>query len=169
MIWICTFLALICIAIVITILYINAYNKIIVYKIKMDYSNEIISDSLKKKLEKMNSLYQIIKKQLKKKDYLKEFVALKNKNLSNYELEKELNEHLTIMKNLQEDYKELRTEAFDNTLSEISELDQIITANKVFFNKNNNLLIKDIKGYIKIVAKLNKINIKNSYEIKEPM
>ena len=149
-------------------MYISAYNKINVYKIKMDTANNIITESLQKKLKLMNSLSTLIKKVIKKKDYLKEFNSLQNKELSNYELDIELNTHLTTMIAFKEDYKELKTEEFNQIIEEIKELDQTIAANKKFFNKNNNWLIKNLKGYIKVVAKLNNISIKNSFEIKEP-
>lgn len=69
---------------------------------------------------------------------------------------------------MKEDYKALNNKEYNATLSQIRQIDQIIRANKVFFNKNNNSLFKQMKGYTKIVAKLVKINVRNSYEIKEP-
>ena len=151
------------------ILYFTAYNKISIIKIKMDNSNNIIADNLAKKQELMDKLYEKIKSVVTSKDYLKEFGNLKKRNLNNYELDKELNEYLQIMINLKEDNKKLDTKAFNKTLSEIKQIDQIIRANKVFFNKNNNDLFKQMKGYTKIVAKIAKISVKNSYEIKEPV
>ena len=151
------------------ILYFTAYNKISIIKIKMDNSNNIIADNLAKKQELMDKLYEKIKSVVTSKDYLKEFGNLKKRNLNNYELDKELNEYLQIMINLKEDNKKLDTKAFNKTLSEIKQIDQIIRANKVFFNKNNNDLFKQMKGYTKVVAKIAKISVKNSYEIKEPV
>ena len=151
------------------ILYFTAYNKISIIKIKMDNSNNIIADNLAKKQELMDKLYEKIKSVVTTKDYLKEFGNLKKRNLNNYELDKELNEYLQIMINLKEDNKKLDNKAFNKILSEIRQIDQIIRANKVFFNKNNNDLFKQMKGYTKIVAKIAKISVKNSYEIKEPV
>ena len=151
------------------ILYFTAYNKISIIKIKMDNSNNIIADNLAKKQELMDKLYEKIKSVVTTKDYLKEFGNLKKRNLNNYELDKELNEYLQIMINLKEDNKKLDNKAFNKILSEIRQIDQIIRANKVFFNKNNNDLFKQMKGYTKIVAKIAKISVKNSYEIKEPI
>lgn len=150
------------------ILYFTAYNRLSTIKIKMDNANNIIADNLKKKQELMNTLYEDIKKVIKKKDYLKNFNNLKDKNLSNYELDKELNEHFNTMLTLKEDNKELNTKEYQKICSEIKQIDQIIRANKVFFNKNNNSLFKQMKGYTKIVAKIAHINVRNSYEIKEP-
>lgn len=150
------------------ILYFTAYNRISVVKIKMDNADNIITDNLNKKHELMNKLYENIKKVVKKKDYLKEFHNLKEKDLNNYELDKELSDHLQIMIEMKEDYKDLNTKEYNAILSEIRQIDQIIRANKVFFNKNNNSLFKQMKGYTKVAAKLAKIRVRNSYEIKEP-
>lgn len=150
------------------ILFFTAYNKISVVKIKMDNADNIIAENLNKKHELMDNLYTSIKKVVKKKDYLKDFNSLKEKNLNNYEMDKELSEHLVTMIQMKEDYKALNNKEYNATLSQIRQIDQIIRANKVFFNKNNNSLFKQMKGYTKIVAKLVKINVRNSYEIKEP-
>ena len=39
-------------------------------------------------------------------------------------------------------------------------------ANKKYYNQNNNLLSKTLKGYLKIIAKINNIKIQTSYELK---
>ena len=164
----CILLLIVSIILIMSIFYFNAYNKIYVIKVKMDNSNDKITKDLEEKHQIMIKLYSEIKKVVKKKDYLKDFNTLKNQKLTNYELDKELAIHLDTMKNFKEDYKELNTDEFNNNLQKIKELDQDITASKKFFNKNNNLLIKQLKGYIKIVAKINHISVKTSYEIKEP-
>ncbi|MBQ6841376.1 MAG: hypothetical protein IJO63_04615 [Bacilli bacterium] len=166
--FLCIILILIIICLIATILYFVAYNKLIVIKIKMDNANEKIAEDLKQKHELMIKLYEEIKKVVKKKDYLKDFNSLKKQKLTNYELDKELSLHLDTMKAFKEDYKELNNDTFNDILQSIKELDQDIMASKKFFNRNNNNLIKQLKGYTKIVAKLKKINVKNSYEIKEP-
>ena len=164
----CIILLIITLVLIVSIYYFNAYNKINIIKIKMDSANEKIKNKLDEKQELMNKLYTLIKKVVKKKDYLKDFNALKNQKLTTYELDKELSIHLETMKTFQEDYKELKTDEFDNILEQLKEIDQDIMASKKFFNKNNNSLIKQLKGYIKLVAKINNISVKTSYEIKEP-
>lgn len=161
-------LIMIIIVLVLSIFYLLSYNKLSIIKIKMDNANEKITNDLKDKHELMNKLYDQIKKVVKKKDYLKDFSSLKNQKLSNYDLDKELATHLDTMKNFKEDYKELNTDEFNEILQQIKEIDQDITASKKFFNKNNNSLIKQLKGYVKIIAKINHISVKTSYEIKEP-
>lgn len=133
----------------------------------MDNANKIIEENLQKKLDSMNQLYTQIKKVIKKKDYLKDFNNLRSKKLNNYDLDSALNENLKIMLDFKDDYKALNNEEFNSNLQTINEIDQIIIANKKYYNKNNNLLVKSLKGYTKVVAKLNKIVVKTSYELKE--
>lgn len=160
-------LTLILIALIIAILYFEAYNKLTMLKAKMDTANDNITKLLKDKYEIMKKIYDIIKKNLKKKDYLKDFNALAKQNLSNYELDNELNTHFKTMLEIKEDNKSLNTKETNDLYKEIKKIDQDIIANKKFFNKNNNLLIKSLNGYNKIIAKILKINVKTSYEIKK--
>lgn len=148
------------------ILYLIGYNKLSIIKAKMDSANDIITNTLKEKYELMNSLYTQIKKVIKKKDYLKDFNSLKINKLGNYEFDIKLNDYYKTMIDLKEDNKNLNTKEFDKTLSKIENLDELLIANKKYFNKNNNLLSKELKGYLKLIAKINKIKIQTSYEIK---
>ena len=149
-----------------TIFYLNAYSKLSMIKTKMDYAQDNITNLLKEKLKAMKKISEIVKKHIKKKDYLKEFNNLKTSNLTNYELDTELDKYLPIMQDLKDDYKSLNTEEYNSLLNDIKIVNQNIIANKRFFNKNNNELIKVLKGYNKIVAKINHIYIRTSYELK---
>lgn len=159
-------LVFITIILALSIIYFNGYYKLSIIKAKMDSANDIISKSLKDKQKLMNELYILIKKVIKKKDYLKDFNSLNNKKLTNYELDIELNNNLKIMKELKEDNKELNTNEYNEILTKIEAKDEILIANKKYYNKNNNLLSKTINGYLKIIAKINHIKIQTSYELK---
>ena len=50
--------------------------------------------------------------------------------------------------------------------NKIDSINEILIANKKYYNKNNNLLMKTIKGYIKVIAKINNIKVQTSYETK---
>lgn len=159
-------LVFITIILALSIIYFNGYNKLSIIKAKMDSANDIISKTLKDKQKLMNELYILIKKVIKKKDYLKDFNSLNNKKITNYELDIELNNNLKIMKELKEDNKELNTNEYNEILTKIEAKDEILIANKKYYNKNNNLLSKTINGYLKIIAKINHIKIQTSYELK---
>lgn len=159
-------LVFITIILALSIIYFNGYYKLSIIKAKMDSANDIISKSLKDKQKLMNELYILIKKVIKKKDYLKDFNSLNNKKITNYDLDIELNNNLKIMKELKEDNKELNTNDYNEILTKIEAKDEILIANKKYYNKNNNLLSKTINGYLKIIAKINHIKIQTSYELK---
>ena len=159
-------LVFITIILALSIIYFNGYYKLSIIKAKMDSANDIISKSLKDKQKLMNELYILIKKVIKKKDYLKDFNSLNNKKITNYDLDIELNNNLKIMKELKEDNKELNTNEYNEILTKIEAKDEILIANKKYYNKNNNLLSKTINGYLKIIAKINHIKIQTSYELK---
>ena len=162
-------LVIILLIVIVSIFYFEAYGTLNDIRIKMNNANDNITSLLKEKYSLMQKLYEIIKKNIKKKDYLKDFSALSKQNLSNYELDAELNTHLKTMTDLKEDYKSLNNKEYNDLLKQAKKIDQDIVANKKFFNKNNNLLIKTLHGYKKVVAKLLNINIKTSYEIKKPI
>ena len=161
-------LLLILIALIITIFYYTSYSNLKEIKTKMDSANDNITNSLKDKHEEMKKLYEIIKKNVKKKDYLKDFNSLAKRNLTNYELDNELNSFLKTMIEIKDDYKSLNTKETNALFKKIKLIDQEIIANKKFFNKNNNLLIKTLTGYNKIVGKIMNVNVRTSYEIKKP-
>jgi hypothetical protein len=160
-------LVIILIFLIAAIFYYASYEKLTSIKIKMDNANGNITNLLKEKYEIMKKLYETIKKNVKKKDYLKNFNSLAKKNLTNYELDNELDTYLKTMMELKDDYKVLNNKDNNALFKKIKSIDQDITANKKFFNKNNNLLIKTLTGYNKIVGRLLNINIKTSYEIKK--
>lgn len=157
------------ITLIVTIIYFTAYNNLVIYKTKIDTSNQKITEKLKEKYNKMRDFENEINKIIKKKNYLKEFNNIDIDNINNYELDSILTNNLSTMLSLKEDNKSLHTKKCDTIINEIYNLDQEIQACKKFFNINNDELIKLNKGYYKIVFKIAKINIYNSYEIKEPI
>ena len=99
-------------------------------------------------------------------DYLKDFANLNTKKISNYNLDIELNNYLKTMTDLKEDNKELNTDEINELFNKIDSINEVLIANKKYYNKNNNLLMKTIKGYIKVIAKINNIKVQTSYETK---
>lgn len=155
------------IIVTIAIFYVLSYTKLIETNIKLECASDNIEKCLSKKHSLMNKLYTIIKKVVKKKDYFKDFNSLKNKKLNTYELDAKLNEYFETMKQLKDDYKRLQTKEYSALLKEVKDLDEEITANKKYFNKNNNLLIKQLNSYHRLIGKLHGIKVRNSYEVKE--
>ncbi len=148
--------------------FINKYNELNEISVKMNKAQENISNYLQEKYTKMYECYRIIKKNIKKKDYLKDFNELKIDKVSTYELDTELNNYYELMNELKDTYKSLNSKEYKKLLEEVLVISEKVIANEKYFNKYNNVLIKKITGINKIIANIGKIKVKTSYEIKEP-
>ena len=162
-------LIIIIILLSLVIAYFYIANNLTEYKIKMELAEKEIQKNVNDKYTKMKEMQKIINKTLKKKEYLKAFSEIDDSELSINDLSIKLDESLEIMNALKDDHKSLNTDEFNNKLQEINMIDERIIANKKYYNKTNNLLLKDLKGIKKIVAKILHISSKSSYEIKEPV
>jgi len=77
------FLILLIIGGILGIIYVNNYNKTQYLKTKIEQSENIIDESLRNKYDMIVKINSLIKKVIKdKKDYLKEYVNLKNHKLA---------------------------------------------------------------------------------------
>ena len=159
---------LIIVVVILALFYVISYNTLSIINIKMENAENNIKKRLTEKEEQMKKLAALIKKVVKKKDYLKDFNSLSKQKLNIYELDNRLASSFEIMCDLRDDYKKLKTDEYNNIIDIIEGIDQEILANKKYFNRNNNLLIKQLKSYHKLVAKINHITAKTSFETKEP-
>ena len=66
------------------IIYASIYNNLVNYKLKIDKAEGIIDESLRQKYDIIAKLNIAIKKVVTKKDYLKEYIDLKDKRITNY-------------------------------------------------------------------------------------
>ena len=79
------------------IIYATIYNNLVNYKLKIDKAEGIIDESLRQKYDIIAKLNIAIKKVVTKKDYLKEYIDLKDKRITNYELDRKLTEAYNII------------------------------------------------------------------------
>lgn len=155
-------LLLIIIAGIFGIIYIIYYNQMQYLKTKIEQSLNKINESIRDKYDIINRASLIIKETLEeKKDYLKEYVALKEKNLNNFEMDRKLAEAFQLIKTLTNDNKSLETNKnMKEILNDLKENEEKLTAAKSYFNKNTT----DLNKYIRkipsnIVAKIHHFEI----------
>ena len=161
----CIILIIIIIIGVLAILYALTYNNIVDYKLKIDKAEGIIDESLRNKYDLIAKLNTVIKKVLTKKDYLKEYIELKNKKISNYELDRKLNEAVNIILEVKNDYNELDTKELNNDLKEIDKINETLASCKSYYNKNTSELNQIIKKFpSNIVAKIHRYKIKPFFD-----
>jgi len=90
------------------IFYISIYNKMQYGNTKVEHVEGMIDEDLRSKYDIVVRADDVIKNHLKsKKDYLKEFVSLKDAKISNFDLERKLKEAENLILNLFHDYPEL--------------------------------------------------------------
>ena len=147
------------------LIYFTGSSKLKKYKEKMDKAESIIEVNLDRKLEIVISLNTLIKKATGKKDYLKDYVAIKDMIITNIEKDFKLDEATKLINDLAMDFRELATDSeFNKKMQELRECNELLVSAKTLFNQNaveSNKLIKSFP--YNIVASINKYHIRTFY------
>lgn len=147
------------------IVYTILYNNLVSYKIKTEKAEGIIDESLRQKYDLIVKLNIPIKKVTNKKDYLKEYIELKNKRITNYEMDRKLTEAYNIVLELKSDYEELNTKDFNKDIKEIEKINETLISCKTYYNNNTNELNKIIRKFpSNIIAKIHGYKIKPFFD-----
>jgi LemA protein len=152
------------------IIYAYDYNKLQDCKLKTDQAENIIDEALRKKYDLIMVVKDIIISNVKdEKINFKDLNDLKEKDISNYDLDRKLNEYLQLINKVKEDYpKLLDNEEFLNNYNQIKRCDEEITAAKKFYNTyigQSNELVRKFPS--NIIAKFHNITIKNFFDGKD--
>lgn len=149
----------------ITIIYASVYNNLVIYKLKIEKAESTIDEALRQKYDCIVRLNNLIKKVVTKKDYLKEYIELKNKRISNYDLDRKLTEAVNTILDVKNDYSELDTKEFNKELKLINKLNEELTSSKNYFNKNTSELNELIRKFpSNIIAKIHHYTIKPFFD-----
>ena len=150
---------------IIAIVYVITYNNLVNYKIKIEKAEGIIDENLRNKYDLIAKMNITIKKVVNKKDYLKDYIDLKDKRISNYELDRKLTEAMNIILEVKSDYSELDTKEFNNDLKEVNKINETLTSCKTYYNKNTTELNQIIRKFpTNIVAKIHRYKIKPFFD-----
>lgn len=152
---------------VLIIIYVLTYNKLHYYKVRIEVAENIVDESLRAKYDLLCDLNTDIKKVVKDKDYLKEYIEYKNQRLTNYETDRKLVEGFNLINELKNDHKKLDTKKFTNKLNKVKKINEELESGKNFFNKNTtkmNMLIRNFPT--NIVARRHKFRIKPYFDNK---
>ena len=165
MILVSIILLLIIIVGIFAIAYVITYNNLVNYKIKIEKAEGIIDENLRQKYDLIAKMNIAIKKVVTKKDYLKDYIDLKDKRISNYELDRKLTEAMNIILEVKNDYSELDTKEFNSDLKEINAINETLTSCKNYYNKNTTELNQIIRKFpSNIVAKIHRYKIKPFFD-----
>ena len=151
----------------ITIKYIFSYNKLQELNIKINEAENIIDNELRNKYDLIIRSSNTINKLLKKDvTYYKELEELKNKNISNFEMDRKISEGENLIEQVKNDYASLEdNQDYNEILNSLKESDEILEAAKSFYNKYTteiNLIVK--KFPTNMIAKIHKIKVRNYFD-----
>jgi len=150
---------------VLAFLYFSGYTKLKKYKEKMDKAEQIIETNLEKKLELIILINSEVKNVTGKKEYLKDYISIKDLIITNIEKDLKLDEAVKLINELLYDYTELNNDNdFIKNLNELRRIDEILVSAKNMFNQNaiySNQLIKTFPN--NLVAKISNFRIRSFY------
>ena len=155
---------------ILAIFYILVYNHLQFSQTKIEKVEGKIDEDLREKYDLINKADSIIKETLEnKKDYLKEFINLKNEKISNFDLERKLKEAETLILTLYEDNKDLnKNEKMFEIKHEFKNINEKLVAGISYYNKH----VNETNNYIRkfpnnIIAKIHHFKIKQFFDGKD--
>ncbi len=167
------FLSIILIIIIILsligIFYVQIFNKLNDLKTKIEEAESIIDENLRLKYDILIRLSNTLKKEMKdNKNYFKEYEKLKEMNISNFDMDRKLNEGLTLILKVQEDLNLEDNEEINQELENIKRLDEKLTATKNYYNKNTSLENSIVRKFpSNLIAKIHKFKVKLFFDGKD--
>lgn len=163
------FLIMIIIISLIGIYYIIYFNKLNDLKTKIMEAESIIDENLRIKYEALIRMSNSLKKHIKKdKNYFKEYEKLREMNISNFDMDRKLNEGFTLILKMIDDLNLNDDEFFTKEIENIKRLDEKLTATKNYYNKNTSLENAIVRKFpTNIIAKIHKFKVKLFFDGKD--
>lgn len=164
------FLIIIAITALLIGIYISIYNKLQFAKSKIEHVESLIDEDLRIKYDLIVRINDIIKSNLKnKKDYLKEYINLKEQNISNFDFDRKLKEAENVIYNLYNDSVSLnKNDLIIEVLEDLKNINVKLTAGISYYNKQTSLLNMFIRKFPNnIIATLHGIKIKTFFDQKD--
>ena len=152
---------------ILSIIYITIYNNIQKLILKIQEAENIIDETLRKKYDNISKIVKIINSKTDiDKNTFNKFDELKNQNLSNFSLDRELCENCNLAYQITNDYKVLEKNKEISKIKEtILEIDEKLEATKSFYNKYTTELNKIIRNFpSNLVAKNHHIKVLNFFD-----
>lgn len=167
--WISIILIIVIIGCLAGIYYIYAFNALNDLKTKTNEAESIIDENLRVKYDTLIRVSNKVKKKMKSdKNYFKEYEKLNTMNISNFDMDRKLNEGYTLILKMIGDLGLEDKEDIMNDIESIKRVDEKLTATKNYYNKNTskaNALIR--KFPTNIIAKIHKFKVKLFFDGKD--
>ena len=169
MFWISLVLILVILLSLGGIYYINSFNKLNDLKTKIMEAESIIDENLRIKYDSLIRISNSLKSQMKtNKNYFKEYEKLNSQNISNFDMDRKLNEGFTLILKIRDDLNLNNDEDLNNELDNIKRLDEKLTAAKNYYNKNTSLENAIIRRFpTNVIASIHNFKIKLFFDGKD--
>lgn len=169
MLWFSILLIIIIILCLGGIYYIIFFNKLNDLKTKVMEAESIIDENLRLKYDILIRISNSLKKNMKSdKNYFKEYERLNEMNITNFDMDRKLNEGLTLILKMRDDLRLEDDEDLNNELEKIKRLDEKLTATKNYYNKNTSLENAIIRRFpTNIIARIHNFKIKLFFDGKD--
>lgn len=164
------FLIVVFIVGIVGIFYVTHFNNLQYIKTKIEQSEGIIDEVLRKRFDLVVRTSDIVKNNLKeKKDYFKEYLSLKDEKIGNFDMDRKLKEAMNIILNLRNDYPVLqKNENMKEIISEIKETDEKLSASIAYYNRYTNQLNEMVRKFpSNIIAKFHHFSVKPFFDGKD--
>lgn len=169
MLWLSIFLIIVIIICLIGIYYAASFNTLNDLKTKIHEAESIIDESLRNKYDILMRVSNHLKKHMdNNKNYFKEYEKLKDTNMTNFDMDRKLNEGYTLILKMMDDLKLNNDEEINSEIETIKRIDEKLTAAKNYYNKNTseeNAIVR--KFPTNIIAKIHGFKIKLFFDGKD--
>ena len=169
MLWLSIFLIVLIIACLIGIYYAISFNTLNDLKTKIHEAEVIIDEALRTKYDTLMRVSNHIRTHMdNNKNYFREYEKLKDANISNFDMDRKLNEGYTLILKMIDDLKLNNDEEINQELEQIKRLDEKLTAAKNYYNKNTseeNAIVR--KFPTNIIAKIHGFKVKLFFDGKD--
>ncbi len=155
---------------IIAIGYILYYNKMQFLKTKIEQAEGVIDETLRARYDLIVRANDITKNVLKNnKEYFKDQLALKNKDVTNFETDRTLKEGFRILNKLIDDFPNLqKNKELKEMKATIKTTDEKIAAMTSYYNQATNELNGLIRKFpSNIIGKLHKFKVKPFFDGKD--
>ena len=169
MLWLSIFSIIVIIICLIGIYYAVSFNTLNDLKTKIHEAESIIDESLRNKYDILMRVSNHLKKHMdNNKNYFKEYEKLKDTNMTNFDMDRKLNEGYTLILKMMDDLKLNNDEEINSEIETIKRIDEKLTAAKNYYNKNTseeNAIVR--KFPTNIIAKIHGFKIKLFFDGKD--
>lgn len=150
----------------VVVLWIYEYNQLQHSKTKISQAECLIDEALRDRYDILVSADTLLKDLLDSKTLFKDLTKIKEENISNFDLDRKLNEYVAILNQVKNDNKEVaENKAFKEIISNNKKTDEKLQAAKSYYNKYTSELNDLVRTFpSNLVARMHRIDIKPFFD-----